>query len=258
MTDNVLQSFCERCGTRYTSSAPEPPPASEESKSRLGRFGRRSSEKPPAEERPSASMTSPSSEAFAGTFHFCMDCREYVCTKCWNVDAGGCLTDRPLLGQGDAVGGEAATRSPFAAGTESTMWPTGDTFTVGSTSRSSAGVELDEWGRPRKAEPPKAADETTKPAFEPQVDPWRGVVFSDSERAALEPPPDAPPAATSPATPAPTIDFRAERGVDEPANPGPRKPGPIRIGRGIPWQADPASTPRGQGSTNHRSQNRSR
>ena len=55
MTDNVLQSFCERCGTRYTFTEPTPAPA-EESRGKRGLFGRRTSD----EQEPTAPPEEPS------------------------------------------------------------------------------------------------------------------------------------------------------------------------------------------------------
>ena len=60
MTDPVLQSFCERCGTRYTFAEPEVKPPPEEPKGKRGLFGKRPAHggAPPA--TPEASTASPS------------------------------------------------------------------------------------------------------------------------------------------------------------------------------------------------------
>ena len=203
MTDTVLQAFCERCGTRYTSSAPEPPPVVESGKSRLGLFGRRGQDQQAEEERPAVSNASPSSDAFAGTFHFCMDCRQYVCTKCWNNDAGGCLTDRPPQRAGETASSGSAMRRPFTtAGADTLPWKAG----ARSVPASSDGVELDEWGRPRKKEQAAPTEDVPRPALEAELDPWRGVVFTDEERGASSP----APAETTDAAAAPNLDLRSE------------------------------------------------
>ncbi len=208
MTDTLLQAFCERCGTRYTSSAPEPPPAVESGKSRLGLFGRRGQDQQPEEERPAVSNASPSSDAFAGTFHFCMDCRQYVCTKCWNNDAGGCLTDRPPQRAGETASSGSAMRRPFAARADTLPWKAG----AGGVRASSDGVELDEWGRPRKKEQAAPAEDVAKPAFGAELDPWRGVVFTDEERNASSP----APAESTDAPAASNLDLRSESSLTVP------------------------------------------
>jgi hypothetical protein len=194
MTDPILQSFCERCGTRYTLSeveatAPEPP------KGRLGLFGRRPPPEPADADPAPASPASEAAEQFAGSFHFCLDCRQYVCTTCWNTEAGGCLTcrqpgvvDRPSGSSKttrvespplDAWPADDVARAALAASAQPTgVAPPGDT--------ASGTVELDEWGRPRQPRPAEAApdEDTTTPLFSSQgaeADPWRGVVFSADE-----------------------------------------------------------------------------
>ncbi len=235
MTDTRLQSFCERCGKRYTSDAPIQSSESEgakSGKSRLSRLARRGPDKG-EEEAPAVSTTSPPSDACAGTFHFCMDCRQYVCSDCWNAEAGGCLSDRPPNRGGQPVAGEAARRSPFAASSEPKAWPNADASKV----MAAGAGSVDEWGRTR------ALDETTSAHAVPaegtagELDPWRGVVFTDAERgggsSATAPKP------AEPATPAPTIDFGAERGA--PARPVEAWPEIDR--KPAPAQADASAWP---------------
>ena len=205
MTDARLQAFCERCGTRYTSDAPVQPPPAESGKGRLGRLARRGADKP-EEQAPTVSTASPSADAFAGTFHFCMDCRQYVCNKCWNTEGNGCISDRPPNRGGQAVTGEAAMASPFAARNFRSSLSAGSSGTPSG--------DVDEWGRPRQADG-SGTDSTQPVQFDGGEDPWRGVVFSDDERGS-----DGPAAATSAAPnvePTPNIDFGAERGAPEPA-----------------------------------------
>ena len=47
-------------------------------------------------------------EAFHQTFNFCMDCRQYTCTDCWNQAEGRCLSCAPMPGQLEARGCAAA------------------------------------------------------------------------------------------------------------------------------------------------------
>jgi hypothetical protein len=196
MTDPILQSFCERCGARYTVSeleakSPEPP------KGRLGLFGRRPAPESTDTEPSTASSPSAAAERFASSFHFCLDCRQYVCTKCWNSEAGGCLTCR-RPGVADSAGGSSKTTRGESPALDA--WPVDDVARAALAEHPrptdaalpgetlSGPVELDEWGRPRQ---PRAADSppdgATAPLFSPQgaeADPWRGVVFSADEAGA--------------------------------------------------------------------------
>ena len=93
MTDNVVQSFCERCGSRFTQTVAvdKPVPAA----GVLGRFRRRTVE---SESTPVDSAALPISEVFRDTFHFCLGCRRYNCHACWNEQEGHCLSCRPAAG----------------------------------------------------------------------------------------------------------------------------------------------------------------
>jgi hypothetical protein len=42
-------------------------------------------------------------DAFHKTFNFCMTCRQYTCSDCWNVAEGRCLTCAPVPGQVEPV-----------------------------------------------------------------------------------------------------------------------------------------------------------
>ncbi len=199
MTDPVLQSFCERCGTRYTFSETEATPP-EENKGVLSRFGRRTPVLGEVETPGRATMPA-SSEQFAGIFHFCLDCRQYICTECWNTEAGGCLSCRPRKQAGGEASGAGATSGSFAASQEPAAWPAGDVAGASASAARKAAVtrqgdasdvssvELDEWGRPR---PKRPASESVEEAPERslfgsqggEVDPWRGVVFSADEASA--------------------------------------------------------------------------
>lgn len=107
MPEILTESFCERCGTRYTFEAAAPS---------RGRFGRlrvasrglrnyilsdeSSLEEAFAEARSDdeRSVTSQQLDAFHKTFNFCMSCRQYTCANCWNTIESRCLTCAPHLG----------------------------------------------------------------------------------------------------------------------------------------------------------------
>jgi hypothetical protein len=107
MTEILTESFCERCGTRYTfeSAAPR--------KSRLGRVrvvskGLRnfvmqdestlSEAMADARSDEERAATAHQLDAFHKTFNFCMTCRQYTCGNCWNTVEGRCLTCAPVPG----------------------------------------------------------------------------------------------------------------------------------------------------------------
>ena len=103
MLDTLTESFCERCGTRYEFDAPEKLTPirktkgvitglknyimSQESLSDSLNEGIRSQ----AEQLASRQL-----DAFHTSFNFCIDCRQYTCTNCWNGDAGRCQSCQPL------------------------------------------------------------------------------------------------------------------------------------------------------------------
>jgi len=100
----VIESFCERCGTRYTF---EPPRQRGRSLASLGKtlgiLGETSSPE-------SASLTA-SRDPFHGMFHFCLECRQYTCPNCWNTEAGFCQGCYPLPESPDMLAAEAAASS---------------------------------------------------------------------------------------------------------------------------------------------------
>jgi hypothetical protein len=107
MTDTITESFCERCGTRYSLE----PPARGRSvgigrvrvltrglKNYVANDGMPMTEAMAAarqdEERSSVTRQI---DAFHQAFNFCMTCRQYTCANCWNAKAGECLTCAPDL-----------------------------------------------------------------------------------------------------------------------------------------------------------------
>jgi hypothetical protein len=108
MPEILTESFCERCGTRYTFESAAPTRAK-----KLGRFKTISkglknyvlSDDSSMDEAMAAArsdeereLTSHQLDAFHATFNFCMTCRQYTCANCWNQVEGRCLTCAPHLG----------------------------------------------------------------------------------------------------------------------------------------------------------------
>jgi len=107
MAEILTESFCERCGTRYTFEAAAPRAA------RLLRFrtlskglknyvlsDETSFDEAMAEARSDVDREASGHQldAFHKTFNFCMSCRQYTCGSCWNAVEGRCLTCAPHLG----------------------------------------------------------------------------------------------------------------------------------------------------------------
>ena len=109
MTDTITESFCERCGTRYSFEK-----AAKRGRGGIGcvRVATRglknfvANDGMPmtqaiavARDDEDRAAVSRQLEAFHKTFNFCMTCRQYTCANCWNEKAGECLTCSPGLVQ---------------------------------------------------------------------------------------------------------------------------------------------------------------
>ena len=106
MTEILTESFCERCGTRYTFESARP-------RARLkgvkvlsrGLKNFVLSDDTSMDEAMAAArsdtdreLTAHQLDAFHKTFNFCMSCRQYTCPNCWNEAEARCLTCAPHLG----------------------------------------------------------------------------------------------------------------------------------------------------------------
>ncbi len=106
MPEILTESFCERCGTRYTFQAAAPKRSRTAKMKVLSRGLRNyvlSDETTLAEALADArsdeerAISSHQLEAFHQTFNFCMSCRQYTCGNCWNEVEARCLTCAPNL-----------------------------------------------------------------------------------------------------------------------------------------------------------------
>jgi hypothetical protein len=135
MPEILTESFCERCGTRYTFESAAPRKIR-----RLGKFKTLSqglktyvlSDETSMDEAMALARsdqereaTAQQLDAFHATFNFCMTCRQYTCGNCWNQAEGRCLTCAPL--------DEAMFQAPFPdeapvepIGISADAWPTAD------------------------------------------------------------------------------------------------------------------------------------
>jgi hypothetical protein len=106
MTEILTESFCERCGTRYTFESAHPKERLKNVKvlSRgLKNFvmsDTTTMDEAMASARSDADreVTASQLDAFHKTFNFCMSCRQYTCPDCWNEVEARCLTCAPHLG----------------------------------------------------------------------------------------------------------------------------------------------------------------
>ena len=132
MPEILTESFCERCGTRYTFEAAIP------KKRRIGQLkvlskglknyvlsDDASLDEALAQARSEEQreLSGDQLDAFHQAFQFCMSCRQYTCANCWNEAEGRCLSCAPLsIGVGQlgsplddllAGGGMAPLSSPM-------------------------------------------------------------------------------------------------------------------------------------------------
>jgi hypothetical protein len=141
MTEILTESFCERCGTRYTFEVARP------QTSRIVRvraftkgvrnfvlsddssFSEAMAEARGEEERAATSLQL---DEFHKTFNFCLSCRQYTCGNCWNDIEGRCLscapvpeTEATVAPAAEAVAVAEAVIEPPAP-IEASAWPTID------------------------------------------------------------------------------------------------------------------------------------
>ena len=133
MPEILTESFCERCGTRYTFESVAP-----RKTKRLGQFktlgkGMKNwvmSDDSSLDEAMAAARsdedreaTAQQLDAFHATFNFCMSCRQYTCGNCWNNAEGRCLSCAPHLGH-EILQAPFPDAEPFQpAGIEAEAWP---------------------------------------------------------------------------------------------------------------------------------------
>ena len=165
MTDTITESFCERCGTRYSFEK-----AAKRGRGGIGRVrvatrGLKNfvaNDGMPmaqamavARDDEGRAAISRQLEAFHKTFNFCMTCRQYTCANCWNEKAGECLTCSPSLVQEvlPAAFPNLPITGPVASGNgkadaDAMVWPRVD---LDRAAEASAAIEAEEIPSP---EPP--------------------------------------------------------------------------------------------------------
>jgi hypothetical protein len=105
MAEILTESFCERCGTRYTFQSPPRSASPLGMLSTVGRGIRNYVAMPDASFNEAFAVaraeteqgaTAHQLEAFQRTFNFCLSCRQYTCADCWNAVEGQCLSCSPV------------------------------------------------------------------------------------------------------------------------------------------------------------------
>jgi len=142
---DFTDSYCERCGTRYT-FGPTPSKRPSLAGARVLAKGLKNfvmSDEASMDDAMAAARidvgageTARIAEEFHRTFNFCMSCRQYACDKCWNPIQSACLSCAPLGGYEPVarrtLDGIAPTTRPTAdaglgvAYAEAIPWPSED------------------------------------------------------------------------------------------------------------------------------------
>src|SRR5438874_1869638 len=108
MPEALTESFCERCGTRYEFPAPAKLSTLRKTRGLVSGFKNYIMSQDALSDTIDDAMRSEEEtvashqlEAFHAAFSFCIDCRQYACTNCWNESAGRCRTCVPIPGVDD-------------------------------------------------------------------------------------------------------------------------------------------------------------
>jgi ribosomal protein L40E len=123
MTEILTESFCERCGTRYTFESVALHQHRMGGIRVLGRGLKNfvMSDDSSLDEAMAAARsdeereaTAQQLDAFHRTFNFCMSCRQYTCGNCWNDGEARCLSCAPMAAV--ELAGDVATEGAAEAG----------------------------------------------------------------------------------------------------------------------------------------------
>ncbi len=103
MPDALTESYCERCGTRYEFAAPAKMTPMRRTRGLMSGFKNYvlsqdslSDSLADAVRMQEEELASKQLDAFHSSFNFCIDCRQYTCTNCWNDSVGRCQSCEPL------------------------------------------------------------------------------------------------------------------------------------------------------------------
>jgi hypothetical protein len=220
MPEALTESFCERCGTRYEFAAPARLNPIRKTRGLISglknyimsqdALGDAVGDAMRSEED---SLAAQQLDAFHKSFNFCIDCRQYACTNCWNESAGRCRSCVPIAGTDDLIERFEATfhahRAADQAGAaeEAAMaeaelnrrlgietWPTADLSHAPTNGHLDVGWPADELAGGAPALPAAEGDATVpaEPEPEPMVaevepEPEPVVAFEPQPMVAFEP-----------------------------------------------------------------------
>ena len=110
MPETLTESFCERCGTRYEFAAPARLNTIRKTRGLISGLKNYimsqddlSDAVGDALRSEEETLASRQLDAFHQSFSFCIQCRQYTCTNCWNNSAGRCRTCVPIPGTDDLI-----------------------------------------------------------------------------------------------------------------------------------------------------------
>jgi hypothetical protein len=110
MPETLTESFCERCGTRYEFAAPARLNTIRKTRGLISGLKNYimsqddlSDAVGDALRSEEETLASRQLDAFHQSFSFCIQCRQYTCTNCWNESAGRCRTCVPIPGTDDLI-----------------------------------------------------------------------------------------------------------------------------------------------------------
>jgi len=221
MAEILTESFCERCGTRYTFESPRPRRLGVGRIRTLTRGVRNfvvndsssfADAMAAARDDESRVASQRQLDAFHETFNFCMGCRQYTCRNCWNERAGECLSCAPDLSL-KVVPAEIQGLAPVATtdtaqgnGAEP-AWPTADVLRSDTVITSAA-----EWLAPIGAPEPEAeaaAPELALTAAAPEVPPGPTAIAPEIAPESTAAAPEVPPEAAEAIAPEPEAETAA-------------------------------------------------
>ena len=131
LAEILTESFCERCGTRYTFESPARRSNPLGSLGTVGRGIRNFVVSPDqtideafavAKAETEQRTTAHQLEAFHQTFNFCLSCRQYTCGNCWNPIEGRCQSCAPMDEAEALPAGEIHDHSAIVAEAMAIAW----------------------------------------------------------------------------------------------------------------------------------------
>jgi hypothetical protein len=240
MLDTLTESFCERCGTRYEFEAPEKLTTTRKARGVISGLKNYIMSQDSLSDSVNDAMRSQAEvlasrqlDAFHSSFSFCIDCRQYTCTNCWNDQAGRCQSCQPLPAMEPFGAFQPATNGDALS---ATAWPASDLTEPKTRFGAPEPLQLVGEAEPIEAEAESEPVEEPEAFFfeaeaEPVVIEPEPIVEAEAEPVVVEPEPAPEPVAEVPAQPEPTP-IRPLRPIHDTF---------ARIPRAAPAPPDPAS-----------------